>query len=84
MDRQPENTARVITETFYDMALYLEALFSLYGVNQFLAEEIIQCIDKGYVKSMKVLKARALPRPAITRKSAVDRFIRKLEQEVKP
>ncbi|MDI6727161.1 MAG: hypothetical protein QMD32_09335 [Smithellaceae bacterium] len=84
MNRQPANTAKVITETFYDMALYLEALFSLYGVNQFLAEEIIQCIDKGYVKSMKVLKARDLPRTAITRKSAVDRFIRKLEQEVKP
>jgi hypothetical protein len=84
MDRQPSNTAQVITETFYDMALYLETLFSLYGVNEYLAEDIIQCIDKGYAKSMKGLKARALPSPAITRKSAVDRFIRKLEQEVKP
>lgn len=47
MDRQPENTAQVITETFYDMALYLEALFALYGVNECLAEDIIQCIDRA-------------------------------------
>ncbi len=29
MENQPASTAQVIQETFYDMALYMEALFAL-------------------------------------------------------
>jgi hypothetical protein len=83
MENQPIKNAHVIQETFYDMALYLEALFALYGVNGILAEDIIHCIDKGYVKAMKNLKRDDTPKPPIKRKNAVDRFLRKLEQEVK-
>jgi len=83
MENQPANTARVIQETFYDMALYMEALFALYGINGILADDIIHCIDKGYVRAMKNLKGDDLPKPPIRRKGAVDRFLRKLEQEVK-
>ena len=86
MENQPANTAQVIQETFYDMALYLEALFALYGINGILADDIIHCIDKGYIKAMKNLKGddrMKPPIPPIKRKGAVDRFLRKLEQEVK-
>ena len=83
MENQTANTAQVIQETFYDMALYMEALFALYGINGILADDIIHCIDKGYVRAMKNLKGDDLPKPPIRRKGAVDRFLRKLEQEVK-
>jgi hypothetical protein len=86
MENQPVNNAHVIQETFYDMALYLEALFALYGVNEVLADDIIHCIDKGYVRTMKNLKRddrMKPPIPPIKRKGAMDRFLRKLEQEVK-
>jgi len=83
MENQPANTAQVIQETFYDMALYMEALFALYGIDGILADDIIHCIDKGYVRAMKNLKGNDPPKPPIKRKIAVDRFLRKLEQEVK-
>ena len=86
MENQPVNNAHVIQETFYDMALYMEALFALYGINGILADDIINCIDKGYVRTMKNLKGNDPPKPPIPpikRKSAVDRFLRKMEPEVK-
>ncbi|MBU4582062.1 MAG: hypothetical protein KKH02_06590 [Proteobacteria bacterium] len=83
MENQPANNAQVIQETFYDMALYMEALFALYGINGILADDIIHCIDKGYIKAMKNLKGSDPAKPPIRRKGTVDRFLRKLEQEVK-
>ena len=80
---KPKNTTHVIRETFYDMTLYMQALFLLYGISEILADDIIHCIDKGYVRAMKNLKRDNLPKPPIKRKNAVDRFLRKLEQEVK-
>ena len=80
---KPKNTTHVIRETFYDMTLYMQALFLLYGISEILADDIIHCIDKGYVRAMKNLKGNDPPKPPIKRKIAVDRFLRKLEQEVK-
>jgi len=78
---EPKNTTRIVRDTFIDMALYLECLFLLHGVNDILVEDIIHCMEEGYVKAMKNLKRIDIPKPKIKRKSAVDRFIKKLEQE---
>jgi len=68
-------------DTFIDMALYLEALFILYGINDILAEDIIHCLEDGYGKAMKKLKRSDVPKPMIKRKTAVDRFLKRLDQE---
>ena len=65
MENQPANTAQISHETYYDMALYMEALFALYGIDGILADDIIHCIDKGYVKAMKNLKGNDPPKPPI-------------------
>lgn len=78
---EPTNTTRIVRDTFIDMALYLECLFLLHGVNDILVEDIIHCMEEGYVKTMKNLKKSDIPKPKIKRKTAVDRFLKKLEQE---
>ena len=78
---EPRNSTRIVRETFIDMTLYLEALFLLYGVNDLLAGDIIHCMEDGYVKAMKNLKRNNTTKPPVKRKAAVDRFLRKLEQE---
>ncbi|MEI7636581.1 MAG: hypothetical protein WCJ37_04695 [Syntrophus sp. (in: bacteria)] len=77
----PTNTTRIIRDTFIDMALYLECLFLLHGVNDILVEDIVQCMEEGYVKAMKSLKKSDIPKPKSKRRTAVDRFLKKLEQE---
>ncbi len=77
----PKNTNQIIRDTFIDMALYLEALFFLYGVSDIMAEDIIHCMEEGYGKALKGLKKINIPKPVIKRKEVVTRFIRKLEQE---
>jgi hypothetical protein len=76
-----KNTTYIVRDTFIDMALYLECLFLLHGASDILIEDIIQCMEEGYAKTMKNLKKIDIPKPKIKRKSAVDRFIKKLEQE---
>ncbi len=78
---ESQNTSRLIRETFFDMALYLEALFLLHGVNDILVEDIIHCMEEGYEKAMSNLKNLNGGKPKIRRKSAVDRLLKKLEQE---
>lgn len=77
----PKNTNQIIRDTFIDMALYLEALFFLYGVSDIMAEDIIHCLEDGYGKAKKKLKKTDVPKPVIKRKTAVDRFLKRLEQE---
>jgi len=78
---EPKNTTRIIRDTFIDMALYLECLFLLHGVNDIIVEDIIQCMEESYTKVLKNLRKIDIPKPKIKRKSAVDRFLKKLEQE---
>ena len=75
------NTTRIVRDAFIDMALYLECLFLLHGVNDILVEDIIHCMEEGYTKTMNNLKKINSPQPKMKRKTAVDRFLRKLEQE---
>lgn len=77
----PKDSVTIIRDTFFDMTLYLECLFFLYGVSDILAEDIIHCMEEGYAKTMKNLKKIEVPKPKIKRKTAVDRFLKKLEQE---
>ena len=53
---EPTNTTRIVRDTFVDMALYLECLFLLHGVNDILVEDIIHCVEDGYAKTMKNLR----------------------------
>jgi len=78
---EPKHSTQVIRDTFYDMALYLECLFFLHGVNDILVEDIIHCMEEGYAEAMKKLKKTGDQKLRIKRKTAVDRFIKKLEQE---
>lgn len=78
---EPTNTTRIVRDAFIDMALYLECLFLLHGVNDILVEDIIHCMEEGYAKTMKNLKKIHIPKPKIKRKTAVDRFLKKLKQE---
>ena len=77
----PTNTTRIVRDTFIDMALYLECLFLLHGVNDILVEDIVHCMEEGYAKAMKNLKKINSPRPKPKRTTAVDRFLKRLEQE---
>ena len=78
---EPTNTTRIVRDAFIDMALYLECLFLLHGVNDILVEDIIHCMEEGYTKAIKNLKRINKPQPQPKRRSAVDRFLKKLEQE---
>jgi len=78
---KPTNTTRIIRDAFIDMALYLECLFLLHGVNEILVEDIIHCVEEGYTKTMKNLRNIEIPKPEDQRKTAVDRFLKKLEQD---
>ena len=78
---KPTNTARIIRDAFIDMALYLECLFLLHGVNDILVEDIVHCMEEGYAKAIKNLKRINKPQPKPKRRTAVDRFLKKLEQE---
>jgi len=75
------NTTRIVRDAFIDMTLYLECLFLLHGVNDLLVEDIIRCMEEGYAKAMKNLKKINSPPPKPKRRTAVDRFLQKLEQE---
>jgi len=77
----PTSTTRIVRDTFIDMALYLECLFLLHGVNDILVEDIVHCMEEGYAKAMKNLKKINSPRPKPKRTTAVDRFLKRLEQE---
>ena len=77
----PTSTTRIVRDTFIDMALYLECLFMLHGVNDILVEDIVHCMEEGYAKAMKNLKKINSPRLKPKRTTAVDRFLKKLEQE---
>jgi len=44
---KPQNTNHVIRKTFYDMTLYLQTIFMLYGIKDFLADDIISCLEDG-------------------------------------
>ena len=77
----PTNTTRIVRDTFIDMALYLECLFLLHGVNDILVEDIIHCMEEGYAKAMKNLQKSDIPKPKSKRRTAVDRFLKKLDQE---
>jgi len=78
---EPKNTTVIVRDTFIDMALYLEALFFLHGVNDLLVDDIIHCMEEGYAKTVKNLAKSEVPKPKLKRKTAVDRFLKKLEQE---
>ena len=78
-----QNMNHVIRDTFYDMTLYLQAIFLLYGIKDFLADDIISCLEDGYGKALQGLNKLEGKdeKVKIKRKAAVDRFLRKLEQE---
>jgi len=78
---EPTNTTRIVRDAFIDMALYLECLFLLHGVNDILVEDIVHCMEEGYAKAMKNLKRINKPQPKAKRTTAVDRFLKKLEEE---
>jgi len=78
---KPTNTTRIIRDAFIDMALYLECLFLLHGVNDILVEDIIHCVEEGYAKTMKNLRKQEVAPPKSKRRTAVDRFLKKLEQD---
>jgi len=78
---EPTNTTRIVRDAFIDMALYLECLFLLHGVNDILVEDIVHCMEEGYAKAIKNLKRINKPQPKPKRRTAVDRFLKKLEQE---
>ena len=77
----PTNTTRIVRDTFIDMALYLECLFLLHGVNDILVEDIVHCMEENYAKAIKNLKRINKQQPKPKRRTAVDRFLKKLEQE---
>ena len=77
------NTTRIVRDTFIDMALYLECLFMLHGADDILVEDIIQCMEDGYAKAMKNLKKTGKVKPKAKRETAVDRFLRKLDNDKK-
>ena len=78
---KPTNTTRIIRDAFIDMALYLECLFLLHGVNDILVEDIIHCVEDGYAKTMKNLRKHEIAPPKSKHRTAVDRFLKKLEQD---
>jgi len=78
---EPTNTTRIVRDTFIDMALYLECLFLLHGVNDILVEDIVHCMEEGYAKAIKNLKRINKAQPKTKRTTAVDRFLKKLEEE---
>ena len=80
---KPQNMNHVIRDTFYDMTLYLQAIFLLYGIKDFLADDIISCLEDGYGRALQGLNKLEGKdeKVKIKRKAAVDRFLRKLEQE---
>lgn len=78
---EPTQTTRIVRDTFIDMALYLECLFFLHGVNDILVEDIISCMEEGYTKAIKNLRRTHVPQPKAKRRTAVDRFLKKLERE---
>nr|MBU1329021.1 hypothetical protein [Candidatus Omnitrophota bacterium] len=80
---KPKNTTHIIKETFYDMTLYMQALFLLYGISEILADDIIQCLEDGYGKAIKTLKKCDAEgeRPKTKANMAVARFLKKLKQE---
>ena len=80
---KPKNTPHIIRETFYDMTLYLQALFLLYGISEILADDIIHCLEDGYGKAIKRLKKcdAGSEKPQAKANVAVQRFLKKLEQE---
>ena len=80
---KPKSTTHIIRETFYDMALYLQAIFLLYGASDILADDIIHCLEDGYGKAIKGLKKcdGEGGKPKIRTNIAVERFLKKLEQE---
>ena len=80
---KPQNMNNVIRKTFYDMTLYLQTIFMLYGIKDFLADDIISCLEDGYGKALKGLNKLEGEngKVKIKSKAAVDRFLRKLEQE---
>jgi len=75
------NTTRIVRDAFFDMALYLECLFLLHGVNDILVEDIVHCIEEGYANTMKNLRKHEVVPPKSKRRTAVDRFLKKLEEE---
>ena len=75
------NTTRIVRDAFIDMALYLECLFLLHGVNDILVEDIVHCMEEGYAKAIKNLKRINKQQPKPKRRTAVDRFLKKLEEE---
>ncbi|MBN1380306.1 MAG: hypothetical protein JXA41_01395 [Deltaproteobacteria bacterium] len=77
------NTARIVRDTFIDMALYLECLFMLHGADEILVEDIIQCMEDGYAKAMKNLKKSRFAKPKVKRETAVVRFLKKLDHDEK-
>ena len=52
---KPQNMNHVIRKTFYDMTLYLQTIFMLYGIKDFLADDIISCLEDGYGKALQGL-----------------------------
>ena len=78
---KPTNTTRIIRDAFIDMALYLECLFLLHGVNDILVEDIVHCMEEGYAKAIKNIKRINKPQRQPKRRTAVDRFLKKLEEE---
>ena len=78
---KPTNATRIIRDAFIDMALYLECLFLLHGVNDILVEDIVHCMEEGYAKAIKNLKRINKQQPQPKRRTAVDRFLKKLEEE---
>ncbi|MBN1382568.1 MAG: hypothetical protein JXA41_12905 [Deltaproteobacteria bacterium] len=77
------STARIVRDTFIDMALYLDCLFVLHGTDDILIEDIIQCMEDGYAKAMKNLKKGGARKPKTKRETAVDRFLKKLDHDEK-
>ena len=77
----PTSTTRIVRDTFIDMALYLECLFLLHSVNDILVEDIIHCVEEGYTKTMKNLRKHEVVPPKSKRRTAVDRFLKKLEED---
>ena len=75
------NTTRIVRDAFIDMALYLECLFLLHGVNDILVEDIVHCMEEGYAKAMKNLRKHEVVPPKSKHRAAVDRFLKKLEQD---
>ena len=78
---EPTNTTRIVRDAFIDMALYLECLFLLHSVNDILVEDIVHCMEEGYAKAMKNLRKHEVAPPRRKRRTAVDRFLKKLEEE---